>query len=155
MPRTRKKPETRQRQHPVITKTITTPKEYYRLHEYAQLFGLKGICDNVVNHLKHDYSHSPGVKRLGYTVTGVFATVHIHDSRDAHPPELMVVCVEGNLSREEALDAEIETPDDIAERIEILRNLKIEELTRRPINSVYSGCDGPGIRYYGLYDVVS
>lgn len=147
-------PKIQERQQPLITCMITTVKEYLQLKTFSEVHGLRGLDANVKNHLTHDYDDCIGAKRIGYQVLYPYAIVHLRDHKEPNPPELMVMCNEGSISREEALDDQLETQEEIAATRDAIRASHDDGQPYRYPNNSFVGVVGPGIRLYGLQDII-
>ncbi len=91
------------------------------------------IPSHWVTHLKTNYRDSPGVTHLGYTVKKPIIVVKPKNpdrSRNEQKPgcELLVVCEQGNLSREEANGEEyMPTELEVQERAAEIRAKHMED----------------------------
>jgi hypothetical protein len=136
----------------IITIRLDSVSDFDHLKRIPAFKNMRLPSAHIRTHLTRNYSDAPGLKKIGYTFMKSFAVVYLSKGgKNARPPysEQMIVCKEGMVSREEALDPDgtMMTVDEILERakqVRLARPSETKELGFRA--TAWVGVDGPAIR---------
>lgn len=135
----------------IITVSVYCVRDVRRLEYRKDLAKYYKPTYGVIRHLRTNYAKCPGILRIGYRVLFPFAVLHLAESRDdprAHN-ERMVLCEEGVVSCDEAIDDTMIDEATILERAAAVRIEREADEHLRNIgmpSSNWIGREGPGIR---------
>lgn len=103
------------------------------------------------NHLKRRFESAPGVRRLGWTGANPAVAVSLGDWLLGR--ELVVVCDQGTLTVEEAMNSNLPTAAEIESAAREIREKRVRAGSQPFFSSDWTGADGPSIREIPISDV--